>query len=224
LLKKPISNVYLSKLSEFYLTLLNYLYYKEARLTRFMYKTKLYAVIRTIIVSNKQEANISKSFLDLLQLTLIQFKVNSSNLFCNQLLENKDIDLMLTRIGSILSSFNKSDSTSFYLSLIHTNLNRFKRIKSLNETEQVPSLNHSSSGPLEVKNFGLHHEIRRQFERATKFNPNSLLLWLNYFQFETYLSETNKESKEFKNRILYIYYQSIRNLPYCKVSVCFLYI
>lgn len=218
LLKKPISNVYFSKLSEFYLILLNYLYYKEARLTRFVYKTKLYAIIRAIIVSNKRQANISKSFLDLLQLTLIEFKVNNSNLFCNQLLENKDIDLMLTNIGSILSSFNKSGSSSFYLSLIHTNLNRFKRIHSLTETEHTPSLLHSSSVTLEVKNFGLHHEIRRQFERATKCNPNSLLLWLNYFQFETYLFETNRESKEFKNRILYIYYQSIRNLPYCKVS------
>jgi hypothetical protein len=217
LLKNPISYVYFSKLSEFYLILLNYLYYREARLTRFKYKIKLYEIIRAIIVSNKLQANISESFLDLLQLTLIQFKVNNSNLFCNQLLENKDIDLMLTKIGTILSLFNKSASSSFYLSLIHTNLNRFKKIHSLAETESVGT--HGSSGTLEVKNFGLHHEIRRQFERAAKCNPNSLLLWLNYFQFETYLFEKNNHSKEFKNKILYIYYQSIRNLPYSKVSV-----
>lgn len=59
-------------------------------------------------------------------------------------------------------------------------------------------------------NLGIHYKIRRLYEEALKHNPHSLQLWAFYLKFEiTYANCSN-------NRILHIYYQSIKDLPYNK--------
>ena len=62
---------------------------------------------------------------------------------------------------------------------------------------------------------GLHYEIRRLFDEALKTNTRSLHLWMHYLKFE--IKYGNMEGAGFSQRILSIYYQSIKNLPYCKV-------
>lgn len=59
-------------------------------------------------------------------------------------------------------------------------------------------------------NLGIHYKIRRLFEDAVKENPHSLQLWILYLKFEICYSNCSHD------RILYIYYQSIKSLPFCK--------
>ncbi len=204
ILKQSIAPLFYSKLIEFYLTLLNYLHFQQNRITKFMYRSKVFAIIRSLIPFNSnysQQNSCQKSLVRLLQVSLIRFKLRNSNLFCSQLIENNDIDLVVQQMGIALSY---SCSSLVWLSLIFSNINRLERLtRAAHEQQQAVS-----------SNSGIHHQIRRQFEQAVKFNSKSFQLWLFYLQFE--LKYSNDQSGS-NNHLLYVYYQSIRNVPYCKV-------
>ena len=206
ILKESIAPMFFSKLVEFYLTLLNYLHFQQNRITKFMYRSKVFAIIRSLIPFNSnysQQNSCNKSLVRLLQVSLIRFKLRNSNLFCSQLIENNDIDLVVQQMGIALSY---SCSSIVWLSLIFSNISRLERLqRAAREQQQAVS-----------SNSGIHNQIRRQFEQAVKLNSKSFQLWLFYLQFE--LKYSNAESNN-NNHLLYIYYQSIRNLPYCKVNI-----
>jgi hypothetical protein len=224
LLKETVLNLYQSMTIEFYLNILNYLFYQETRLTKFMYKTKLFTIIRATLATK----NNFQSYLRLLQLTLLRFKLRNSSLFCSELLENNDIDLMFEKIANklVLSSsptFQQFLSSNFQLSLIYSHLNKLDKIIEKTEQDSDSSMIALSLFNKDIQQHGHHHKIRRLFERALKQNPKSLQLWIFYFKFEYIFLEQNKvylnknQLNSFQNKILYIYYQSIRNLPYFKI-------
>jgi hypothetical protein len=202
-LKQSTTLLLQSKLIEFYLSILNYLYFQQIRITKFMYKAKLFAIINTIMPLNQQNNSIScnKSLIRLLLLSFIRFKLSNSQLFCSNLIENNDIDLILKQMGLSLTSDN---SSSVWLSLIFTYINKLERI--LNSIETNDSK--------QKINIGVHNEIRRLFENALKYNPKSFQIWFFYLKFELKYGKNELS----KNNLLYIYYQSIRNLPYFKVN------
>ena len=124
--------------------------------------------------------NCKKSLIRLIQISLVRFKLKNSNIFCSQLIESNDIDLVLKQMGLSLSF---SSSAIVWLSLIFTNINKLEQVLNSFENDQI--------------------------------KPNNIgQLWIFYLKFE--MKYAQKETS--KNRFLYIYYQSIRNLPYCKVS------
>ena len=213
LIKEPILQLYHSRLIEFYVSLLNYYFYQEFKITKFMYKTKLFSIIHTF---TSKSCGV-RSLLRVLQTTLIKLKLSNSTLFCSQLLENNDIDLTFNQLGASLSNsssmIDSSNSSSFYLSLIFTLLNKFGKLESVdNKYSYSPS------------SLGIHNNIRRIFDHAVKLNPESLQLWIYYLKFEVKMFEceeivNKKKLEHFKNKITFIYYQSIRNLPYSKVNI-----
>ena len=195
--------------------ILNVLYYKEEKMSKFMYKTKLFAIVRSLIIKKKStlsdSASISctKSFQVYLLYTLIYFKVNNSSIFLNQLLENNDIDLLFTQISVYLSNSNhlSAHSSDFLLGSLFTSLNKLENL--------------IKNEDLLASNLGLQNQIQRQFEAALKIRPRSFQLWFYYFKFESFFHEIKRsenEEKRFRSRVLSIYYQSIRNLPNYKVS------
>jgi hypothetical protein len=101
-------------------------------------------------------------------------------------------------------SLTSDNSSSVWLSLIFTYINKLERI--LNSIETNDSK--------QKINIGVHNEIRRLFENALKYNPKSFQIWFFYLKFELKYGKNELS----KNNLLYIYYQSIRNLPYFKVN------
>jgi hypothetical protein len=105
--------------------------------------------------------------------------------------------------------------------LIYSHLNKLDKI--FEKTEDGNESINISLFNKDIQQHGHQHKIRRLFDNALKQNPKSLQLWLFYFKFEHIFLEQNKlylnknQLKNIQNRILYIYYQSIRNLPYCKI-------
>jgi hypothetical protein len=225
ILKTPILEVYQSKMIEFYLLILNILYFRESSITKFVYTTKLYAIVRSLIVRNNlYSIDCTKSFLNYLKLTLIQFKLKNSSMFLNQLLENNDIDLLLNQISVSLAKSKtfSCNSTDFLLGSIFVYL---KKIENIIQSNNKPS---STNGPiLLASNLGIKHQIRREFDQALRINPKSFQLWFLYLKFETnfniierkLLNNSQNDQSDFQNRLLSIYYQSIRNLPNHKVRL-----
>ena len=171
-----------SKIVEFYLNILNYLYYRELKLEKFMYKTKLYGVIKSVINMNMRYNNcVSKSLFELLQITLIRLKLDSSVNLVNQLLEGSDIDAMFRNIIDKLkkNQGNSNLEVDFALAHIYSNLIRLERIQ---------SESYKTNSNFSVSNFGFNHEIRRLCEHYLKQNSKSEQLWLYYFKLETCLT------------------------------------
>ena len=190
-------------IAEFYMLILNYLYFNEERLSKFMYKSKMFAVVRASgILSTSQtrkHLKLTRTFISNINMSLIRFKLLNSGLFASQLLENNDIDLMFGQMASgltVAKCFWAAYNT--FLSLIYTYLYKLNRVMTLTSTND---------------NLGLQNQIYRLFEHGLKLNPKSLQLWLCFFKFA---QETFKESQ---NKILSIYYQSIRDVPFCKVNI-----
>ncbi len=228
LLKEPILTAYHSKLMEFYLMLLNVLFYKDSSVTKFIYKTRLFAIVRSLIIKKKstlfESSSISctRSFLAYLQLSLVYFKLNNSSIFVSQLLENNDLELLFNQISLSLSSsanFN-SEAANFSMGVIFTSLIKLEHmIANTGDECQI----------LLASNLGLQHQIRRQFDSALKLNPRSFQLWFFYLKFEVLFYEleskiSSSNPSRFENRILSIFYQSIRNLPNLKVTHIFQFI
>lgn len=197
---KQTNLLFKSRLIEFYLNILNYYYYQQPRITKHMYRARLFAIIKAMIPLRRTNITCSKSLIRLLEVSLIRFKLKNANLFCSSLLENNDIDTVMKQIGSSLS-FN--NSSTVWLSLIFSNVSKLERI--------LNSLEHHKQ-----TNIGVHNQIRRQFDQALKLNSRSVQLWVFYLKFE--LKYAERKDDWYKKRFLYIYYQSIRNLPYSKVG------
>lgn len=94
--------------------------------------------------------------------------------------------------------------SSAYLSLIYTHIYKLNQVLRLNSSIK------SETRDTYATNLGIHYKIRRLFEDAVKENPYSLQLWILYLKFEISYSNCSHD------RILYIYYQSIKSLPFCK--------
>jgi hypothetical protein len=194
LITQTVYSLFRSKLIEFYLQLLNYLYFTEHKITKLMYKVKFFSIIRSISLKRNDLNKSYNSLLRIIQLSFINFKSNNANLFCNQIIENNDMELLIKEIAT------SSYSTTFWLSLIYTHLYKL---------EQVLKLNNENGLQVNLaKNLGIHHEIRRLFVDAIKYNSKSLLIWMFYMKFEILYGDSNK--------IISVYYQSIKNLPYNK--------
>jgi hypothetical protein len=222
LLKEPIITAYHSKLVEFYLFMLNVLYFEESSITKFIYKTRLFSIIRSLIVKKKSTLTDSstisctRSFLAYLQISIVYFKLSNSSIFVSQLLENNDLDLLFNQISLTLSSsaYFNSDSAVFSMALIFTNLAKLEHMIA-NTDDKCESLLAS--------NLGLQHQIRRQFDSALKLNPRSFQLWFLYLKFEVLFYELESkisctDPSRYESRVMSIFYQSIRNLPNFKVS------
>lgn len=95
------SNLFKSKSIEFYLIVLNYICFVESRISKLTFKMKLSAIVRSIISNKKINQTVCKSLLRIIYVSFIRLKLDSTRLFCNQLIENNDIDLILERIGKI---------------------------------------------------------------------------------------------------------------------------
>lgn len=189
-----------SKLFEFYLCLLNYLYYRDGKITKFMYKVKLFKIIRYFIPKKNTNASLTRSCLRMIQVSLIRLKCDTASLFCNQLIENNEVDILLERIGR-----SPENCSTAYISLIHTYVYKLDQVLKLNNIE-----NNENSTNTYSTNLGIHYKIRRLFDDALKINSKSLNLWTLYLKFEINYAKCSN------NRILYLYYQSIKSLPYCK--------
>lgn len=94
--------------------------------------------------------------------------------------------------------------SSAYLSLIYTHIYKLNQVLRLNSSIK------NETRDTYATNLGIHYKIRRLFEDAVKENPYSLQLWILYLKFEISYSNCSHD------RVLYIYYQSIKSLPFCK--------
>ena len=216
LIKKPILVLFQSNLIEFYLTILNYLYFREVRITKFMYKVKFFAIVKWLTSNLKplESPTISSSLLRSIQISFIRFKLNGSNLFCNQIIENSDIDLVVKRMAQSISPSQSSQllkCSSVWLALIYTHIYKLEQVLKVNSSVKTEAV----SVQPKSSDLGMHYEIRRLFDEALKTNSKSLHLWMLYLKFE--FKYGNTEDAGFNQRILSIYYRSIKNLPYSKV-------
>jgi hypothetical protein len=192
---------------EFYMLILNHLYFNEERLSKFMYKSKMFAIVRasgilSTTCTNAKTLHLTRTFVNIINTSLMRFKLLNSSLFASQLLENNDIDLMFSQIASSLAMCKLHwASSSTFLSLIYTYKYKLSRVTALTSSND---------------NLGMQNQIYRLFEHALKLNPKSLQLWLSFFKFtlETFGQNTNK--------ILSMYYKSIRDVPFCKVNAVIL--
>jgi hypothetical protein len=229
LLKESIFYAHKSKLIEFYLTILNYLHFQENRITTFMYKSKLFLIIRSLF-SSLNDYNFSsfnnKSLIRLLMLSLTRYKLNNTSAFCSQILENNDIDLLMIEMGTKLYNNRiKSHSDSYsiiWLSLIYTYFYRLHRAISSIESSSLIHGSHVDEKSIMASNLGIHHQIRRLLQQALRMNSKSIQLWLHFLKFEVNLinnrAKLELNLEDSKRKLLYIYYQSVRSMPYCKVN------
>lgn len=208
------SNPNRSKMIEAYLTCLNYLYYRECKIDKFRYKTKLYEILKSTAMSNS--TFIPRSLLDALRLTLIRFKLDSStSALVNQIVESSDVDSMFARLAA-----SPQHGVDFMIAHICAHLVRVERI--VRDNFRLQQIEEFSATTL-----GVNHQIRRLFETYVRARPLAAHLWLFYFRFES--SRLGSESpgsieltSSARNRLLAIYYQSVQNLPYHKVNENFI--
>lgn len=214
ILATPIlSDLYHSKLIEFYLLLVNILFYKEGKLSRHAYKSCLFKIAREMVIKKTKNTSISSSFLLYLQHTLTWLRVNNSTLFVNQIVENQDLDYFFDRTSLALtrSAHKSHTASSFQLGLIQALMIKLETMISRFKADEQASLNWS--------NIGIQHQIRRRFDSALRISPRSFQLWFSYFEFEIMLYKLYPEDTRFGARIMSVYYQSIRNLPNYKVNI-----
>ena len=231
MLKEPVLTAYHSRLVEFYLVILNLLFYKETAISKFIYKAKLFAIVRSLVIKRRaavldadaasaSAVSCTKSFLSYLQHSLVHFTLHNSAAFVTQLLENNDLELLFDQISIALASAStnyRSSAAAFSLGFIFTSLLR------LEAAIEAGSSSPEASQSILASNLGLQHKIRRQFDAALKLNPRSFELWFFYLKFEVVFRElevrvSTVNPSRFENRVLSIYYQSIRNLPNLKVA------
>ena len=219
ILKNSLLNITLKhEIAEFYLILLNYLYFQENNLTKFMYKSKLFIIIRqTLLIKNNKILN---SFKNLIAISLIRLKISNLKIsISNDLFENNDIDLILKKCS------NSLQCPIMWFALIYSNIYKMKNIvnKLINNSNNNDLIEQKS---ILITNLGIHHIIRRQFNEGLNLLPKSIPFWLYYIQFEYFILKNqlknNKNNEkinfsQFFNKIIFIYYQSVRNIPYCKV-------
>ena len=107
LLNTTLVAIWQSKLLEFYICLLNCLYFCHEKITKFMYKVKLFKIVRYFIPKNKTNMTslLTRSCLRMIQVSLIRLKCDTASLFCNQLIENNEVDILLERIGMYFYRF-----------------------------------------------------------------------------------------------------------------------
>ena len=99
------------------------------------------------------------------------------------------------------------------LTLITSDLYRFNKIQN-NIKKFDYSADEFSIDETLIASFGFHNQLRKRFEKMLEYLPKSVGLWSLYFRFEyLYAKDLNN------NKLVYIYYQSIRNLPFEKVRV-----
>lgn len=198
-----------SRLTEFYVNLLNHLFYRECKLDKFRYKTRLYEVVRSVLSTGNRL--VTKSLLNLLRVTLIRFKLDLSSALVNPIVESSDADAIFTALAGL---------EEFSIAHIASHLIRVERIVRGNNYQDFSA-----------STLGVSHQIRRLFDYYVQINPKSPHLWLLYFMFESSVAlssgsavdpnlielsstSTSKSSK----RLLSVYYQSVRSLPYFKVK------
>ena len=205
-----LTETFEADIAEFFLLLLNYLFFAEERLTKFAFKSKVFAVARAsgLIMSRNKRlgSKLTHTFISALNMSLVRFKLANSGLFASQLLENNDIDLMFNQMASELASSLPWASSNTLIALIYTYSHKL---------EMTSGVVAAATG--RSPNLGIQNQILRLYEHALKLNPKSLQLWSSYFNFVTKLSSSEGSSR-ITNRILSIYYQSIRSVPLCKVN------
>ncbi len=174
---------------EFYLNLNYFIYFECNRFSKSEFKKKLFQIVNYLF-QNESLLKQSAQLNNSLQVLLMKYKLNTKSI----------VDINYLNI--IIKNYSKLDiSKKFIQSLGLLNLNvdyyRFKEINKLliNQTT--------------VHTLGLHNQLKNDLNYYLNLLPFSVDLWLFYFKLES-------ESRE-KNRIIYIYYQSIRNLPFVKV-------
>lgn len=201
---------------ELYLNILNYLYYRECKLTKFRYKTKLYEIIKWTTLSTNKAHRAANSLLSILRVSLIRFKLDTSTALVNQIVEASDVDSMFSSIAS-----RPECGSDLMLAHVCAHLVRLERIVRDNfRLKQIDDLAEFAPSAL-----GVNHQIRRLFETYTKnHSSSSAQLWLFYYRFESSRLATDSDHGQIEltskstSRLLSIYYQSVRNLPYLKVQ------
>jgi hypothetical protein len=205
---------------EFYVNILNYLYYNVNKIEKKAYKTRLFNLINFLIKENLTKNNYLTQDLNMtLQYTLFKYKIELfDRLFCTQLIEVNDLDFI---INSYLFILNKHKLHRYLyqtsLTLITSDLYRFNKIQN-NIKKFDYSADEFSIDETLITSFGFHNQLRKRFEKMLEYLPESVGLWSLYFRFEyLYAKDLNN------NKLVYIYYQSIRNLPFEKVRSFFFY-
>ena len=99
------SNLFKSKVIEFYLVILNYICFVESKISKHAFRMKLAAIFRLIISNKRIYQTPCKSLLRIIYISFIRLKLDSARLFCNQLIESNDIDIFLGKIGMIINFF-----------------------------------------------------------------------------------------------------------------------
>ena len=208
-----------SQLVEFYLALLNHLFYATAntttRLTKFMYKTKLFTIVRHALNAMGLVA-ASSSLLQLLRLTLLRFKVaHASTPFGSQLLESRDVDLMFDKVAAACARSQRRQPMQAAHAAAFMSAHIYAEVASKHVKSSASSVSFN------------RHQTRRLFQRAVQLCPQSLDTWLSYLQFEYDFVQaaTNSgnviskaQSDVMHNRLAFVYYQTLRNLAHCKLA------
>ena len=205
-----------SEYCEFFVNILNYLFYNVNKIDKKAYKTRLFHLINYIIKENLIKNKFLTQDLNLtLQYTLFKYKIELfDKLFCTQLIEVNVLDFIINSYLYILSK-HKLDKYLYQtsLTLITSDLYRFNKIQN-NIKKFDYSADEFSIDETLITSFGFHNQLRKRFEKMLEYLPKSVGLWSLYFRFEyLYAKDLNN------NKLVYIYYQSIRNLPFEKVRV-----
>ena len=199
---------------EFYINLLNYLHYNVNKLDKSAYKTRLFHFIQFLVKENLNKNKFLTQNLNItLQYTLLKYKIELfDKLFCTQLIEVNDLDFIMT---SYLYILNKHKLYKYLyqasLTLISSDLYRFNKIRN-----NLKRYDEEATTTTVISSFGFHNQLRKRFEQMLDYLPRSATLWSLYFQFE-YLHAKDIST----NKLVYIYYQAIRNLPFSKVFLFF---
>ena len=204
---------------EFYINILNYLYYNLNKIDKNAYKSRLFRVINFLIKENLVKNSFLTQNLNItLQHTLLKFKIDLfDKLFCTQLIEINDLELIINSYLFILSKHKLHKylyQTS--LTLITSDLYRYNKIqrsmKKFDYFSENNRLEENCSDETVITCFGFHNQLRKRFEKMLEYLPKSVALWSLYFKFE-YVYAKHLSN----NKLVYIYYQAIRNLPFEKV-------
>jgi hypothetical protein len=205
-----------SDIYEFYLRLLNYLYFTINKIERFYYKVNLFNVIK--LISGSIVMKMSKPLMRIVSLSLIKLKVNNliqSNSFDTQTFENNDIDLTF---NSIANNLTFDDSTSSNASLFLFALLFTECVSIELKINKTNGLSNNNS---------LFYKLRRQFNQIITNDNFKLINKLSKFYFDvenkidTLIVNDIKSNEKIKLKKERIFYESIKREPFKKVNLSY---
>jgi hypothetical protein len=173
---------------EFYLSLLYFIYFTCNRFNKSEFKKKLFAVIN-FLFKNESLLKQSEVLNTSLQTLIMKYKLNTKSL-----VDINYLNVVVRNYSKL--KINKRFIQTLALLDLNVDLYRLKEINKL-------LINQTTAHTL-----GLHTQLKNNLNYYLSILPYSVDLWLFYFQLEA----------GDQNKILYIYYQSIRNMPFVKVS------